>query len=178
MSHIRINNAYYRTPEFIKFNKSIKSTVYFFLLSAVIRESSYTKSLSFTGGHFIYSKHYLKGALVSRYSQKRMAEYIGTSQPRISKYIGELEKDGLIKVIKRPTEKGMILYYQVGFWTGKIGEDSYQETLWFDTIFTKHYEAAKAKRDEVRKQHPDPEKRESFGERLEMQMKFCDDAFI
>jgi len=177
MSHIRIKNEYFRTPEFIEFNKRVKSTVYFFLLSAVIRESELTKDTSF-GGHYIYKEHYLKGDLVCRYSQDRIAEYLQTSQPRVSRYLAQLEQDELIKILRRPTQKGMISYYQVGVWTGDIGKDSYHETLWFDTIFSALYETAKAYRDEKRKTHPDPDKRQNIGERMEIMQKYYQEEFI
>ncbi len=162
MSHIRIKNEYYRTPEFIRFNKAIKSTVFFFLLSAVIRESAEVKMVTH-GAHYIYNAHYLKGELVSRYSQEKIAEYLGTSQPRVSKYIAELEQDGLIKVIKRKTRKGSISYYQVGEWTGKIGNESYKETLWFDTIFTWYYEDFRKKKADRRKQEAEESIMETLG---------------
>lgn len=165
-SHIRIKNEYYRTPEFIKFDKSVKATVYRFLLSAVIRESSYTKDLTF-GGHYIYTQHYLKGELVCRYPQEKMKEYLQTSQSRLSTYLAELEQDGLIQIIRRKVPWGTMSYYKVGYWTGEIGKASYQETLWFDKIFTAYYEVAKAQRDELRKQNPDPKERISYAENIE-----------
>jgi DNA-binding Lrp family transcriptional regulator len=162
MSHIRIKNDYFRTPEFIRFLKTAKSTVYFFLLSAVIRESTDVKKV-FHGGHYIYRAHYLKGELVSRYSQEKMAKYLETSQPRISSYIAELEKEGLIKVIKLPTRKGVISYYQVGVWSGEIGKETYQETLWLDEIFTACYESYRKMRAERRREEAEQEMIEMFG---------------
>lgn len=162
MSHIRIKNEYFRTPEFIRFIKTTKSTVYFFLLSAVIRESARIKMVVH-GGHYIYKAHYLKGELVSRYSQERMAEYLGTSQPRISSYIAELEKNGLIKVIKLSTRKGVISYYQVGVWGGELGKESYHEILWFDQIFSADYEAFQKMKAEQRKKKAEEAMVETFG---------------
>jgi hypothetical protein len=176
MSHIRIKNEYYRTPEFIKFSKSVKSTIYFFLLAAVIRDSDLTRDISF-GGHYIYTEHFLKKELVSRYPQNKMAEYLGTSQSRISKCLIELEQDGFINIIKRPTKFGEISLYQVGVWSGEIGKANYQETLWFDVIFSAFYEAAKAYRDEQRHHHPDPDKRENLFERRATIQKYYDEEF-
>ena len=147
MSYIKINNDYLRTPEYIKFNKATKSTVYFFILSSVIRESENIKN-HIQGANYIYNEYYIKGDLVGRYSQKDIAYYINTSQSRISKYTNELEQDGFIKTIKRQVSVGEINYYQVGVWGGVCDQDSYKETLWFDTIFTGYAEVAKQKRRE------------------------------
>ena len=149
MSYIKINNDYLRTTEFIKFNKATKSTIFFFILSSVTRESDIIKN-HIQGANYIYNKYYIKGDLVGRYSQKDIAGYLNTSQSRISKYINELEQDGFIKKIKRQVSVGEINYYQVGIWTGVCGEDSYTETIWFDTIFAGYAEVAKQKRSEHR----------------------------
>lgn len=162
MSHIRIKNEYFRTPEFIEFNKRVKSTVYFFLLSAIIRESAAVKN-PHHGAHYIYKTHYLKGELVSRYSQEKIKYYLKTSQSRVSNFIDELVQDGLIKVTKIPTKIGNISYYQFGTWTGKIGTESYKETLWFDTIFTKLYEARQKEKAQQRKEKGEQGMLELFG---------------
>ena len=147
MSYIKINQDYYRTPEFIRFNKATKSTAYFFVLSSIIRKSMDVKN-RYHGANYIYNEHYLKGELVGRYSQADMANFLNTSQPRISSYMNELEQDDFIKIIKRPINKGEINYYQVGVWDGVCGQDSYKETLWFDIIFKGYTEIAKHKRRE------------------------------
>ena len=139
MSHIRIQNEFFRTPEFIDFFKQRKSDVYYFLAAAIIRGSKEVK-FYLHGGHYIYQQHFLKGQLVSRYSQKKLAKYLKTSQSRISKYLNDLEEDGFIKIIKRPINaKGTILYYQFGTWEGEYGKDSYKETLWLDEYFSQKY---------------------------------------
>lgn len=134
MSHIRIDHSYYKIPEFIDFSKAVKSTVYFFLVSAVIRGENKIKQ-----NNYIYDTFYVNGKLVSRYSQSNMANYLKTSQSRISMYIKELEKDGLVRTIYRYIGKKRFLYYQLGTWTGSIGKNSYEETLWFDIIFKKYH---------------------------------------
>ncbi len=139
MSHIRIQNEFFRTPEFIDFFKQRKSAVYYFLLTAIIRGSEMVKN-RYHGAHYIYQQHFLKGQLVSRYSQEKMAKYLKTSQGRISKYVKELANDGFIKIIERPTNaKGSILYYQLGTWEGEYGKDSYKETIWLDEYFLEKY---------------------------------------
>lgn len=132
MSHIRIDNGYYKIPEFIEFSKAVKSTVYFFLVSAVIRKKNKLQK-----NNYIHDNYYLKGKLVSRYSQKNMAIYLKTSQPRLSIYIKELEQDGLVKTLYRFVDGKRVLYYQVGTWKGSINKNNYFETFWFDTMFKK-----------------------------------------
>lgn len=150
MSYIKINNDYLRTPEYIKFNKATKSTAYFFILSSVTRESEEIRN-HIQGANYIYNEHYIKGELVGRYSIEKITNYLGfKSQGYISKLLNELEQDGFIKKIKRQVSIGEINYYQVGVWTGIHGEESYKETLWFDTIFTSYAEVAKQKRSEHR----------------------------
>ena len=150
MSYIKLNNEYFRTPEFISFIKQRKAVVYFFLLSAVIRESEMVKN-HFHGANYIYNQHFLKGKLVSRYSQSKLKEYLKTSQSSISVYLTQLEKDGLIRKIFKPTAKGKSLYYQFGVWEGDFGKESYKETLWFDVIFTEHYLKFKSKKTKDKK---------------------------
>lgn len=147
MSHVAIDNEYFRTPEFIKFLKSPKGTVLLFLISAVIRESETSKNYT-NGSNYIYKEHFLNGELVARYSQENMASYLFTHRTRISRYAKVLEQDGLLKTIERYTSKGRILYYQVGIWEGKLGTDSYKETLWLDEIFSGYAKVAKQKRGE------------------------------
>jgi hypothetical protein len=139
-SHLRIRHDFYRTPEYIEFVKSRKYLVYYFLLTSVIRESKETK-MHYHHAHYIYRKHFLKGELVSRYSQSKLAVYLKTSQSRISKYVHELENDGFMKKIVVSTPIGNILYYQFGTWEGKYGTDTYKETIWAHEYFSKCYEA-------------------------------------
>ncbi|WP_286820740.1 hypothetical protein [Desulfobacter sp. UBA2225] len=113
--------------------------VYYFLFAAIIRGSKEVK-IRGHGAHYIYEKHFLQGQLVSRYSQEKMAEYLETSQSRISKYIKELAEDDFIKIIERKTAaKGIILYYQFGTWEGQYEKDTYKETIWLDDYFSKKY---------------------------------------
>jgi len=151
MSFIQIQNAYFRTPEYIDFMKKMKSVVYYFLLAAVIRGSDEVKNHSHPA-YYIYKEHFLKKQLVGRYSQKKLAEYLKTSQSRISTNLEELEQDGMIKKISKPTKIGNILYYQFGTWEGVYGEDSYKEHIWSDEIFQKYYVAHQKEKEEKSKQ--------------------------
>ena len=83
--------------------------------------------------------HFFKGRLVGRYSQEKMGEYLGTSQPAISRELKKLEQEGFIKKIVRPTKIGNINYYQLGIYEGVYGTDTYTETIWLDEHFTKIY---------------------------------------
>lgn len=151
MSFIKIEHDYMRTPEYLDFMSNKKCAVYYFLLSAVIRESKEVKN-PIHKAFYIYKEHFLKGRLVARYSQKKMAEYFKTSQSQISIRLNKLEKDGLIKKIVVPTKVGNLLYYQFGVWEGTFGEDSYREILWSDVIFSGYYKARKDKEAEQRRQ--------------------------
>jgi predicted transcriptional regulator len=144
-----MEHEFLRCPEFIKFLKSTSSTAYFVLLAAVTRESEVSKNKN-SGANYIYNNHFVKGELVARYKQEHIAEYIFSHQSRVSRYMKELEKVGVLKRIERNVNKGKILYYQVGIWTGKLGTDSYTEHIWLDEIFKAYSEIAKQKRGERR----------------------------
>ncbi len=142
MAHIRIEHEYYRTPEFIDYANKKKRLVYEFILQSVIRDSTEAKDFRY-GGHYIYKNFFLAGKLVGRYSQDNIAKYLNTQQSHISTYIKELEKDGLIKILK-PFPS--VCYYQVGIWEGELNSNTYKEILWFDVIFTALAKVAKDKR--------------------------------
>ena len=134
-SHIRIENKFLRNPEYIKFDKSVKSTVYRFLQAAIVRESKEVKNYTYGAKH-IYIEYFLKGKLACRYSQKKMSEYLQTSQGRINKYLKELEEDDFIKIIKEKTPFGELCFYQLGTVIGTSGGKDYQEFIWLDEIFS------------------------------------------
>lgn len=134
-SHIRIGHDLMRNSEYIKFDKGVKSTLYRFLQAAIVRKSKEVKNYTY-GAKYIYNEHYLKGRLVSRYSQKKLAEYLQTSQSRVNNWLKELEENGFIKILKIKTQYGKLCYYQLGTWTGEIGkEGSYHENIWLDEHF-------------------------------------------
>lgn len=138
MGHIRINHSYYTTSEFAEFAKrGRKRLIFEFLLKSIIRESEAVKDRRH-GAHYIYKEHFLKGRLVSRYSQDNLEKCIGIDQSNISKDVRKLEKEGLLRIIKRKTKVGIINYYQLGFWTGTLNTPSHKEILFFDTVF-EHY---------------------------------------
>jgi len=136
MSYIKIKNEYFRTPEFIKFYKSSKSLVYYFLLMSIIRKSNISKNNN-NGSNFIYKNYFLNRKLVCYYSQKNIAHYLSMSQPSVSRNISKLKKDGFIKLLYRYTDYGKIQYYQLGTWEGIIDDPSYTERFWLDDKFIK-----------------------------------------
>jgi hypothetical protein len=152
-SHIRIENKFFRNPEYIKFDKSVKSTVYRFLQAAIVRESKEVKNYTF-GAKYIYTKHFLNGRLVSRYSQNAMAEYLHTSQGSINKYLQELNMGNIIKIIREKAPFGELCFYQLGTWNGTPGKKDYQEFIWLDEIFSElilKYKSMKENKEEEKR---------------------------
>jgi len=137
MSYVAINCDYYRTPEFIKFSKTIKSRVLEFVIAHAVRGGG-------KGRKYIFDNYYMKGKLVSRFSQEDMAEYFGTNQGNISRYLSQLEEMKLIRKISRYVHKTKLLYYEVGRWSGELdNKETYKEKLYFDVIFDALSQAAK-----------------------------------
>jgi hypothetical protein len=152
MGFITIDNEYYRTPEFIKFGKTVRSRYLEFIIAHIVRESQFVKDDPTHGAYYIYKNHFMEGELVARFRQEDMAKYFETRQSNMSRELSKLEKEGFIKKIARCTNKAKILYYQVGTWSGKLGveegPDKYEEHLWFDEIFGAYSKVAKQKRGE------------------------------
>lgn len=163
MGFVAINNDYYRTPEYIKFAKTVRSLHLEFTIAHVVRESAQTKNPNY-GGYYIYREHYRKGELVARFSQADMAKYFGTGQGHMSESFTRLEKEGFVKKIPVCTRETKILYYQVGTWSGKYGveegPDKYEEHLWFDEIFGAYAKVAKQKRGDDRRKSVMPSMRD------------------
>ena len=138
MADLRINHSYYTTPEFAEYAKrGRKRLIFEFLWKSIIRESEAVKDRRH-GAHYIYKEHFLKGQLVSRYSQKNLGKCLGIDQSNVSKDIKDLAEEGLLQIIKKNAKVGTINYYQLGFWTGTQNTPSYKEILFFDTVF-EHY---------------------------------------
>ena len=148
MAHIRIKHSYYTTPEFAEYAKrGRKRLIFEFLWKSIIRESEAVKDRRH-GAHYIYKEHFLKGQLVSRYSQENLEKYLGINQSNISKDVRELEKEGLLRIIKKATKVGTVNYYQFGFWTGTLNTPSYKEIFFFDTVFDHYVELHKKRKKE------------------------------
>lgn len=153
-SHIKIYNHFFKVPEFLEFMDRKKSLVYYFLFSAIIRESPEVKS-PLHGANYIYKSHFLKKQLVSRYSQEKIADYLNTSASRVSVYIKQLEEDGFIKKIYRKTTIGVINYYQFGTFEGTFGKKDYKEHIWLNDHFSDLYKKRKKSESENRKESAD-----------------------
>ena len=152
MADLRINHSYYTTPEFAEYAKrGRKRLVFEFLWKSIIRESEAVKDIRH-GAHYIYKEHFLKGRLVSRYSQDNLEKFLGIDQSNISKDVRELEKEGLLRIIKRKAKVGIINYYQLGLWTGTLNTSSYKEILFFDTVFEHYVELHKQQKKEEEKE--------------------------
>jgi len=137
MSYVAINCDYYRTPEFIKFSKTIKSRILEFVIAHVVRGGG-------KGRKYIYDNYYMKGKLVSRFSQDDIAEYFSTQQSHISTYLSQLEEMKLIRKLERYIGNTRLLYYEVGRWTGELDDkDTYKEKLYFNVCFDAMAQAAK-----------------------------------
>jgi len=150
---IRIDYDYYLLPEFIAYAKSNRRLVNEFIIRSVIRESKEVKEFGH-GGHYIYKQHFLKGTLVGRYPQSKIAEYLETSQPYVSAAVKKLVEENLIEIIKRPVSNefgfGEINYYKAGYWTGAWGEETYKERLFFDIKFEN---LARARKERIEGDH-------------------------
>lgn len=128
MGTVRINNRYYRCPEYIDFKKQRISLVLEFVIAHVVRKGG-------GGRTYIYKNHYLEHELVARFSQEDIAEYLGTQQSHVSEYLSRLESMKLLRKIERQAYNTRLLYYKVGTWSGDAGKDSYSETLYMDMLF-------------------------------------------
>ena len=116
---MKIYNRFCRTNEYLTFLRSPEASVYYFLRSAIIRESDLFKNNIAHKAHVTYRTYFLKGDLVSRYSIKNIAEYNGTSQSAIMDNLKILEEDGFIKIIQVSNDKGTKFnYYKLGYWPG------------------------------------------------------------
>ncbi len=136
---IKVYNNHMRTKEYIAFKMTNKSALYEFLRTHIIRESDRIKTpvSSGNGDYRIYRNYFKKGKLVSSYSQEKISEYFGISQPAISKHIKALVEKGFIKIHRRPTTAGVAYDYEFGWYTGKYGTDDYKEYYYLDEHFNK-----------------------------------------
>ena len=176
-SHIRIRNDFFRNPEYIKFHKSTKGTLYCFLEANITRGSKELMNPRH-GGYYIYKQHFLKHQLVCRYSQNNLAGYLQTSQSSISKYLKELEEEGFITVIKRATKIGIINYYQLGTWEGEYGKGSYTENIWLKDIFSMFVLEQKKEKEKIQKEESKKageRLRKSYGDDLLWKLDFGDE---
>lgn len=136
---IKVYNNHMRTKEYIAFKMTNKSVLYEFLKANIIRESVSIKTpvSSVNSGYRIYRDYFKKGKLVSSYSQEKISEYFGISQPAISKHIIALSKEGFIKIHKILTAGGIAYDYELGWYDGEYGSADYKEYYYLDEHFDK-----------------------------------------
>lgn len=136
---IKVYNNHMRTKEYIAFKMTNKSALYEFLRTHIIRESDRIKTpvSSGNGDYRIYRNYFKKGKLVSSYSQEKISEYFGISQPAISKHIIALSKEGFIKIHKILTAGGIAYDYELGWYDGECGCADYFEYYYLDEHFDK-----------------------------------------
>jgi hypothetical protein len=154
MSHIRIENDYLRTPEFIKFLRSNEYSIWLFLTAHIVRKVDGRKVPA--GAIHMFKKYYMAHLLCASYSMSDIAEIFGwmskgkPNKSNVSKIIKNLKEMGLIKIITENTPVGQKYIYQLGYYRGTFGQDDYQEFLFFDQYFEKCVEKVKRqKRDEM-----------------------------
>lgn len=149
---IKVYNKFYTTKEYITFKMTNKSALYEFLRAYIIRESDRIKIpiRGGNGGYRIYRDYFKKGKLVSSYSQEKISEYFGISQPAISKHIKALVEKGFIKIHRRPTAEGVAYDYEFGWYTGESGKPDYKEHYYLDEYFSKLADEERKLRDEAK----------------------------
>jgi len=151
MPHIRIENDYCRTTEFLQFMGKKEFAVLMFLTAHIVRDAKGGKASA--GAIKMRTKYFDKGMLCASFSQANIATYFGwgsaeaPNKSNVSRIIRKLEKMGFLKVLKEKSPVGEKNIYQLGVWSGKYGTDNYQETLFFDEYFEKIAEAEKEKRE-------------------------------
>lgn len=131
-AYIKIQNNYFRNPEFVKITAKPEWSIYMFLLSNIVRKSMYT------GETNIFNNYYRKGMLCSRYSQQDIAKIYGWQQAYISKLIKKLVDIGLIKKIYKNTSESRMCIYHFGYYnTGHDDDGNIKkiERLFLDEIF-------------------------------------------
>ena len=150
MPHIRIENEYWRTPEFLKFSMTTEFNVLMFLVANIVRDSKRKDVPS--GARKMIKDYYNKEMLCASYGMNNIARFFGwyvkdrktgelePNRGNVSRKIKILEKMELLKIIRVPTPLGEKFVYHLGdIIDGK-------EKLFFDRVFS-----VKAKRHRVRK---------------------------
>lgn len=150
MAHIRIENEYWRTPEFIKFTAGNEYRVLMFLIAHIVRVAE--EDIHPAGAVRMRKNYFDKGKLCASYSMENIARIFGwgseekPNKSHVSRIIKRLEDMGLLEKIVENTPKGRKYVYQLGYYEGLYDTDSYEEHLYFDEYFGK-----KAKQHKQRK---------------------------
>ena len=157
MAHIRIENDYLRTQEFLKFTGTAEYRVLLFLVASIVRKAGKHAP---PGAVKMYDKYYKDKKLCASYSMSNIAKYFcwGTeSKPNksyVSRIINNLKEMGLVKIRTENTPEGKKYVYELGYYD--ISDSgSIIETLYFDKYFSKF-----VKKDEKSKPVASEEKKE------------------
>ena len=150
MPHLREENEYWRTPEFLEFTGKTEYRLLKFLMAHIVRESKGPNVP--TGARKMFRAYYKNGMLCASYGMNNIARYFGwfvknkkTGEPEpnrgyVSRLIKKLKKEGLLEIIRVPTPVGEKFVYQFGY------IEKGKEVLFFDQVFS-----AKAKLHRLRK---------------------------
>jgi len=135
MSHLREENEYWRTPEFVEFTRKSEYRVLKFLMAHIVRESKDGKAPP--GAYKIYRDFFKNGMLCAGYSLKGIADIFGwKSAGHVCDLVNNLARMKLLHIHKVPSPLGEKNIYQFGFYDGNWGEGDYKETLFFDVYFS------------------------------------------
>lgn len=139
MAHIRIENSYLRTKEFLTFTGTSEHRVLLFLIAQIVRK---IKKNTPAGAVKIYNNYYKNKMLCASYSMENIAKYFGwgsedkPNKSNVSKIIKNLNEMGLLKIHKENTPLGKKYVYELGYYEVS-GDGSIKETLYFDEYFSK-----------------------------------------
>lgn len=144
MAHIRIDNEYTRTPEFLELAKTPALGIWIFLAGQIVRKKG-----GASGGRRMYYKYLMAEKwLCSSYSVEHIAihfrKFHKSGKPNmswVSRHTETLKKLGILKKL----QDGKRIVYQLGY----INDEG-KEILFFDEYFTPKAERAKKHRMEER----------------------------
>jgi hypothetical protein len=135
MPHLREENEYWRTPEFIEFTGRPEYRVLKFLMAQNVREPK--GSYMPPGAKRIHRDFFKKRMLCASYSEKNIAKFFGwKSNAYVSRLVKKLEQMKMLQIKTIPTPIGKRNVYLFGFYKGTFGEDDYGEMLFFDVYFS------------------------------------------
>lgn len=133
-----IPDEFFRSTEYLDFMKTRDYPLYQFLRANIVRESKLFAMPYYHPAYGIYKKFYKNGQLVARYPQTLLAEILKTPEHRLRERLNSLEEKGFLNKIKTRYRSSSICFYELGTWTGKIGDKkTYKEDFYMDLYFTK-----------------------------------------
>lgn len=132
-----------RCKEYLKWTGTLEFKVWMYLQTYIVRDPDMK-----TGALNLYKDYYLKGKLVSRWSQENLAAYLGSDQGNISKALKRMESKKIIKIHKRNIRSVRVNIYEFGYHNF---ED--RETLYAHKFFIKMAAAERLSRFGMSKEH-------------------------